>query len=291
MKNRTYTLTDYNDSLAVNFDRIGYVVSSIDLGNIDASLSTYSGAGQKGKTVTARSYGSRDVTIEGHILADDAESMKTRKAVLQKVTVPTSDFWLVVDGEYKILLTANSTIEYNNNWYRNNEYLTSFTLDCTAYSPFFQTIEPVAANVTGWIKDFHFPYTNVSGSTFTFGHNSESKIMDLDNESEVETGITISFKAIGGTIVNPYLQDVDSNKKLQVNTTLTAGQELQVNTAYGEKSVKNTTTGTNLLYLLDLSSDWLQMPVGSSSFKYGYDDTSTGTLECNVTYTPLLIEV
>ena len=291
MKKRTYTLTDYNNTLAVNFGRVGYVVSSIDLGSIEANLSTYAGAGQYGQTVTARSYGTRDVTIEGHIMADDAESMKTRKAVLQKITVPTTDFWLVVDGKYRIQLSANSTIEYNKNWYRNNEYLTSFTIDAVAYSPFFQTIEPVAAKVTGWIKDFHFPYTNESGKTFTFGHNSESKIIDLKNISEVETGMTISFKALGGTIINPYLQDVESNKKLQVNTTLATGQELVVNTAYGKKSVTNVTLGTNLLYSFDLSSDWLQMPIGTSSFKYGFDDTSTGTLECNVSYTPLLIEV
>lgn len=291
MKRRTYTITDFDETIAVNFDREAYVISSIDLGSIDANLSSYVGAGQNGQTITARSYGTRDVAIEGHILAENAASMKSRKAILQKIIVPTADFWLIIDSKYKILLTAQSTIEYSKKWYRNNELLTSFSIDAVANNPFFQSLEPISANITGWIKDFHFPYTNPVGSTFTFGHRSESKIVDLRNESEVETGMVIEFKAIGGTIVNPYLEDVNGKERLKVNCTLAANEVLSINTGFGEKSIVNKTKNKNYLHLLDLSSDWLQMPVGLSSFKYGYDDTSTGTLECNISYTPKLIEV
>ena len=291
MRRRTYAITDYNETVAVNFDNKSYVVSTMDLGNIDANLSTYAGAGQYGKTITSRTFGTRDITIEGHILADNEESMKSRKAILQKIIVPTTDFWLVIDNKYKILVTATSTLQYNKNWYRNNEQLTSFTIDGVANNPFFQTLEPVAANVTGWIKDFHFPYINEVGNTFTFGHRSESKIVDLRNESEVETGMEITFKAIGGTIVNPSLEEVNTSKKMIINTTLQPNEELVVNTSYGRKSIVNSTTKENCLHLLDLNSDWLQMPVGLSSFKYDYAANSTGTLECNVRYIPQLIEV
>ena len=291
MRRRTYAITDYNETVAVNFDNKSYVVSTMDLGNIDANLSTYAGAGQYGKTITSRTFGTRDITIEGHILADNEESMKSSKAILQKIIVPTTDFWLVIDNKYKILVTATSTLQYNKNWYRNNEQLTSFTIDGVANNPFFQTLEPVAANVTGWIKDFHFPYINEVGNTFTFGHRSESKIVDLRNESEVETGMEITFKAIGGTIINPSLEEVNSSKKLIVNTTLQPNEELVINTSYGRKSAINKTTQQNCLQLLNLNSNWLQMPVGLSSFKYNYDTQSTGTLECNVRYIPQLIEV
>lgn len=291
MRRRTYAITDYNETVAVNFDNKSYVVSTMDLGNIDANLSTYAGAGQYGKTITSRTFGTRDITIEGHILADNEETMKSRKAILQKIIVPTTDFWLVIDNKYKILVTATSTLQYNKNWYRNNEQLTSFIIDGIANNPFFQTLEPVAANVTGWIKDFHFPYTNEIGNTFTFGHRSESKIVDLRNDSEVETGMEITFKAIGGTIINPSLEEVNTSKKMIINTTLQPNEELVVNTSYGRKSVVNSTTKENCLHLLDLNSNWLQMSVGLSSFKYDYAADSTGTLECNVRYIPQLIEV
>ena len=291
MRRRKYSLTNYEGTVAVNFANKAYVVSQMDLGNIDATLSSYSGAGQYGKTITARSLGARDISIQGYILADDADTMKSRKAVLQKLITPTRDFWLVVDGKYKIQATANSTLEYSKKWYQNNELLTSFTIDATCANPFFQTLEPQNANLTGWIKDFHFPYQNEVGTKFIFGHRNVSKIVDLENESEVETGMEITFKAIAGTIVNPVLENADNQEKLKINGTLKSGESVVVNTNYGRKSIRNVTTGENWLTKLDLSSSWLQMPVGLSSFKYDFDESSTGTLQCSVRYTPQLIEV
>lgn len=291
MRRRKYTLTNLDSTVAVNFDNKSYVISSMDLGNIDASLNSYQGAGQYGKTITSRSLGTRNISIEGHILADNAENMKSRKALLQKIITPTSDFWLVIDDTYKIRCTADSTLEYNKKWYRNNELLTSFSIDAVCANPFFETIEPQIANITGWIKDFHFPYCNPVGTKFTFGHRKESKIVDLRNESEVDTGMIISFKAISGTIVNPYLQNAETLEKLTLNNTIQSGETVVVNTTYGSKSVKNITTNSNWLTYFDLGGSWLQMPTGISSFKYGFDNSSTGTLECNVQYIPQLIEV
>lgn len=290
MRRRKYAITDIDNTISVNFDNTAYVVSQMDLGSIDANLSSYSGAGQYGATITSRSFGTRDVTIEGHILANDKETMDYRKNILQRITAPTDDFYLVVD-DYRIRLTANSTIKYSKNWYRNNEYLTSFTIDAVASNPFFETYTPQMANITGWIKDFHFPFSNEVGQKFTTGHRSESKIVDVYNDSEVETGLTISFKAIGGTIVNPKLENVVDNSYIKINNTIKSGEEIVINTNYGQKSIINTTTGENWLQHLDLNSTWLQMPVGQSSFKFDYDSLSTGTLECNATYLPQRIEV
>ena len=291
MRRRKYTLTNLDNTVATNFDRESYVISSIDLGNIDANLSSFTGAGQNGQTITSRSYGTRDISIEGYILAEDFETMKSRKKILQQIIVPTSDFWLVIDDKYKIKLTAESTLEYSKEWYKNNELLTAFSIDGVCSNPFFQTLEPKKANITGWIKDFHFPYINPIDSKFTFGHRQESKIVDVRNESEVPTGMIISMKAVGGTIINPYLMDVSNNQKLQLNATLQAGEEVVINTTFGEKSIKNVSTNRNWLAVMDLNSDWLQMPVGLSSFKYGNEPQSTGTLECNIAYIPQLIEV
>lgn len=291
MRRRTYSITDYDSTVAINFDSKAYVASTVDLGSIDASLASYQGAGQAGSTITARQLGTRDISISGHIIADSPEVMRSRKAALQKVVSPTSDFWLVVDGTHRILCTATATVEYPSEWYRNNEQLTSFTIDATCALPFFQTLGPQEASISGWVKDFHFPYVNPLGDKFTFGHKSESKIVDLVNESEVETGMLITFKAIGGSIVNPSLENVDTGERLRLGATMQAGEEVEIDTSYGSKSVRNVTAGKNWLQLFDLSSTWLQMPVGHSSFKYDFDAASTGTLECSVSYTPLLIEV
>lgn len=290
MKRRKYTITDYDGNFSVTFDNKTYVTSLVDLGSIDANLSTYVGAGQNGETVTSRSYGTRDVTIEGHILADDADTMKSRKSILQKIIVPTADFWLIIDDKYKLQLTATATAQYSTDWYRNCEYLTSFTIEATAYNPFFQTLAPISANVAGWIKDFYFPYANESGDTFTFGHQKKTKSIDLYSESEVDTGMIIKIKAIGGTLVQPFIQNVDTGETFRCLLTLQSGDELTINTGYGEKSIIYNGT-TNALGAMDFSTTWIQMPPGASSFKCDYSSSSTGTAECNIYYTPYLIEV
>lgn len=291
MRRRKYAITNLDGTVAINFDNKTYTKSLLDLGSIEANLATYIGAGQAGQTITARNYGTRDVTIEGYVLGETEEEMKSRKATLQKVIVPTTDFFLVIDDKYRLRITATSTLQYETDWYLNCEMLTKFTIEGTCSNPFFETIQEQQASITGWIKDFHFPYCNPVGQKFTFGHRSTSKIVDLRNESEVETGMIISFKAVAGTIVNPSLMNVNSSEELTIEGTLQSGQEVRVNTSYGNKSCRNITTNDNWLQNVSLDSTWLQMPVGLSSFRYDYDESSTGTLECNVYYTPQLIEV
>ena len=291
MRKRTYKITNLDGTIAINFDNKTYTKSLLDLGNIEANLSSYVGAGQAGQTITSRNYGARDIEIQGYVLGDNEEEMRARKATLQKVIVPTTDFYLVIDDRYRLRITATSTLQYETDWYLNCEMLTKFTIEGTCSNPFFETIGEQQASITGWIKDFHFPYCNPIGQKFTFGHRSTSKIVDLNNESEVETGMIIQFKAVAGTIINPSLMNVNTGEEIVINATIHSGEEVIVNTGYGTKSVRNTTLNKNWLQYVSLDSTWLQMPIGISSFRYDYDDKSTGTLECNVYYTPQLIEV
>ena len=292
MRKRSYKITNLDGTIAINFDNKTYTKSLLDLGNIEANLATYVGAGQAGNTITSRNYGTRDIEIQGYVLADTEEEMKNRKATLQKVIVPTTDFYLVIDDKYRLRITATSTLQYETDWYLNCEMLTKFTIEGTCSNPFFETVQEQQASITGWVKDFHFPYCNPVGQQFTFGHRSTSKIVDLRNESEVTTGMVIEFKAVAGTIVNPVLRNITTGEEFKLLATISSGDEIRVNTAYGEKSVRNISEDTNWLQYVSLDSTWLQMPVGLSSFRYDYDEEeSTGTLECNVYYTPQLIEV
>lgn len=291
MRKRSYKLTNLDGTIAINFDNKTYTKSLMDLGNIEANLSTYVGAGQAGQTITARNYGTREIEIQGYVLGETEEEMKSRKATLQKIIVPTTDFYLVIDDKYRLTITATSTLQYETNWYLNCEMLTKFTIEGVCSNPFFETIQEQQASITGWVKDFHFPFSNPVGKKFTFGHRSTSKIVDLRNESEVATGMIIEFKAVAGTIVNPSLRNITTGEELKLNATIQSGDEVRVNTGYGEKSVRNISEDQNWLQYVSLDSTWLQMPVGLSSFRYDYDESSTGTLECNVYYTPQLIEV
>ena len=292
MKRRKYSLANEDFTTAIYFDNEYYTLSSFELESIDGNISSYAGAGQAGTTITNRQYGSRDATITGYVLADDEDSMRARKSQLQKLTAPTSDFHIIINGKYKMRLTAKASIEYKSEHYVHNEYLTLFTIEAVAANPFFEPMNEVDAELSGWIKDFHFPFHNPIGERFTFGHKAPSKIIELENKGEVETGMVITFTAINGTVKNPALQNIDTQEKLEISKVLQSGESIEISTTYGNKYVRNADTKENWLKYLSVQSDFLQMPIGVSNFKYSYnEDASTGTLKCVCRYTPKLFEV
>lgn len=288
---RHYAVTNLDETLRIDFDRHNYVVSTMDLGNIPASFSTFTGTQQNGRTITSRHLSVRDVNIEGHIIADSFEDMKRKKADLQRIILPTRDFWLVVDDAYRIRLTASTTLQYSKHWYEHNDILTTFTIEAIANNPFFETIQEKVANIGEWIPTFHFLYWNPVGEKFTFGRRMQSKSVTVNNECEVPVGIIINLSATGGTVVDPVISNPATGEYFRVYTTMSSGDLIRINTNYGEKSVENVTTGENLMPSLDFASTWLQMEPGASTFRYDYDESSTGSIKCEVTYVPQLVEV
>lgn len=292
MKRKKYSLSNLDFTTAIHFDNVYYTLKELSLESIDGNISSYAGAGQQGVTITSRQYASRDVTLTGYVLADNPNSMRARKMQLQKMVAPTSDFFLVVDDKYKMRLTAKASIEYKSDFYLHNEQLTMFTVEAVAANPFFTTINDVDAELSGWIKDFHFRKSFPKETKFTFGHKAPSKIIEVENKGEVETGGVIRFQAINGIIVNPYLENIDTGERFSLTATLPNNNVVAINTIYGSKSVVNETTDDNWLTKMNLESVFLQIPVGISSFKYGFDEEqSTGTMRTTIHYTPQLFEV
>ena len=69
MRKRRYTITNLDGTVAINFDNKTYTKSLLDLGSIEANLSSYVGAGQAGQTITSRNYVTRDVVFVVFVLA------------------------------------------------------------------------------------------------------------------------------------------------------------------------------------------------------------------------------
>ena len=70
------------------------------------------------------------------------------------------------------------------------------------------------------------------------GHNlwasSTKFIVAIENKGAVPVGMTIVFKA-NGTLENPSLINVNTQKYFKINKTMRAGEEIRINTMIGEK--------------------------------------------------------
>lgn len=289
---KSYKFYSPEREATVVFDGVNYVINSIDLGYVDTNFTTYAGAGQNGKTITSRVYGTRDVTIKGYILANSEEEMALYKKRLQLITAPMSDFQIIVNNKMVLTTTATTSIAYSTKFYENNEQLAYFEIECVSYSPFYEPVDgSVKVDIASWVKDFHFVYSNPVGEKFTFGHRNPSKVASITNEGEVKSGLKITFKAINGDVVNPYITNLTTNEKLLLNETIESGEEVVINTDYANKTCRNIDKDENWLNKLDLGSTFLQIGLGESVFTYGCGEDSDGTMSCSIEYTPKYMAV
>lgn len=116
--------------------------------------------------------------------------------------------------------------------------------------------------------------------------NDDPKIKVV-NSGEVETGMFIILRAIGGDVHKPTIYNSRTSEKIELNVdTLSEGAEIRINTNKGERSIWLITElgyGENIINTLSRDSTWLQLNIGENVFEY---TTYSGdeNLEINIIY-------
>ena len=69
-----------------------------------------------------------------------------------------------------------------------------------------------------------------------------------------------------GAVDTPKIYNVETGERMIINMEMQAGDDIDINTIQGEKSIKFTREGvtTNIIGRLDHSSSWLQMFPGDN---------------------------
>lgn len=280
-------LTSLDGTRELNFDKEVYVLNEKDLGKADINLATFQGYNQVGIKVVNRTVNSRDISIVGYILADNPEDMLNRKRWLQRIVNPLEDFYLVI-GDYRIRLSATSTIQYDTEGYLNTEKLARFLLSATAANPCFTKNDSVISQIAYWNAGFHFPFYMNAQEPVIFGLRQEAMLKMIENTGEIDVGVKIYISAKNGTVVNPFLVNMLTNEKIQLECQLNAGESAFINTNYGEKQV--IVKGEEKFYSVTLDSDFLQLHTGENYIGYGAD-AGADNLLISIEYTPMYLEV
>lgn len=249
-----------------------YILKSVDWGSVKGTHHSYKYVNQIGESITNTSLGTRDIKIEGWIVAEDDKNMTALKRKLNSFINPQETITLLY-SDYKINFCPDETVKYSVSAAENNEVFCKFEIDGTAPNPLFSdNSETISAFVTTE-PDFHFPLTiseDLPDTGIVFGKRTPSLIVGLTNKGSVPVGMRIVFKA-NGTIVNPSLVNVNTQEEFTINKTLSAGEEVEITTIIGEKSVKgriNNDAFTNYFMYKSLDSSWLQLEVGENLFRY-----------------------
>lgn len=249
-----------------------YILGSVDWGVITGTHHSYKYVNQVGETVANTSLGTRPIKIDGWIVAANENHMTHLKMKLNSFVNP-KEVLTIFYSDYKINFVPDETVKYSVNADENNEIFCKFQIIGTAYNPLFSDVSETKIAFVETVPSFHFPLVlsqELPDKGVVFGKRTASLITNLINKGSVSIGMKIVFRA-NGTVINPSLINVNTQESFVINKTLTAGEEIEIVTTIGEKSVKGKIGNgayTNYFMYKDIDSSWLQLDVGDNIFRY-----------------------
>lgn len=111
---------------------------------------------------------------------------------------------------------------------------------------------------------FEFPFS-IEEEGIPFSEIVLAQEKSIINHGDLETGVLINIHAMGA-VDTPKIYNVETGERMIINMEMQAGDDIDINTIQGEKSIKFTREGvtTNIIGRLDHSSSWLQMFPGDN---------------------------
>lgn len=273
------TLRKVSNSEEIHMDMVtapGYILKSVDWGVIKGTHNTYKYLNQIGVSVNNTSLGTRDIAIEGWVVAQHERDMTAKKVALNAFINPQEPLDLLY-GSYKIQFNPDNTVKYSINYAENNDIVCKFQIVGTAHDPLFVDSLENRMSFATTTAGFHFPLVispQLPEGGVVFGSRTNSLIATVINTGSVPTGMRIVFKA-KGSVSNPKLINVETQEQLLISKDLVAEEEIEINTVIGSKRVRGrigeTSPFTNYFVYKTLDSTWIQLAVGRNLFRYDAD--------------------
>lgn len=292
------TLRKISNSEEIHMDMVtapGYILKSVDWGTIKGTHNTYKYLNQIGVSVNNTSLGTRDIAIEGWVVAQHERDMTEKKSALNAFINPQEPLDLLYN-DYKIQFNPDNTVKYSINYSENNDVVCKFQIVGTAHDPMFVDSLENKLNFATTTAVFHFPLVispQLPEGGVVFGSRTDSLIATVINKGSVSTGMRIVFKA-KGSVSNPKLINVETQEQLLINKDMVAEEEIEINTIIGSKRVRGrigeTSPFTNYFVYKTLDSTWIQLAVGKNLFRYDAD-SGLDNLEVFVYFQNRFLEV
>lgn len=275
-----------------------YVLDEIDWDVPSVSFSTYRVPFQIGVSLSGVELGTRKPSITGYIvsrvygreflgrgwdefLEAQLQDVEQKKYELNRVINPLQDIRIVV-GEYFIEGRPSNAVKFSNKENENNEVLCMFTIDVDCFSPMFRLNKGKQTVLAKVQPKFRFPWIlKETGNIMGVVYNP--KIINVINNGDCDIGGIIKLKAVGGTVQNPTIFNVDTQEQFMIRLTLDDGDYLLINTKIGEESVihhdancfgTGQSKDENVIGDVLEGSSFLQFKQGSNLYGYSVEEGS-----------------
>lgn len=246
------------------------------------TVNSVSSAYGVGTTWNGTSIGQRDLTIKGTI----TDNIQENRLLLYDMFPLNSEgtlYYYEGDIERKITcLVEKVSIPEKKGFTRD------FSISLVCPNPRFSALAATILSMATWAPAFNFPLIIPENEGIQFGIKNTTSIGTTENTTEIDYGMTIKFKA-NDTVKNPYLFNVTTRDIIQIEKTMSAGDQIIITTHIDNKNViyKNAVTGEeeNINYLIMYGSKYLQVPSGTNTFRSGAD-SGEDNLETTIEFLP-----
>jgi len=169
-----------------------------------------------------------------------------------------------------------------------NEFIISFLCP----NPWWYT-EEQKYEIAMWVPAFEFELEiDAEGDGIEMGYREPNNVVNVFNDSDTASPLRIQFKAIG-SVVNPYIEVVDTGRIVKIEGTLQGGDVVTVNTRRGDEYAILERNGTQINYFNYLSYDsdiQLSVDVGDNLIRYDAAEF-VSNLEVSIYFTPQFVGV
>ena len=263
-----------------------YSINSLE-GIDDATLTIYKQQApfQNGETIIDELYEPRTITINGAIrkpqnLIAIANERRNILAITNPrlglgtlyykndVTTYTTSAMLIPSG--KIFPNKNANVPTQ-----------AFVISFECPDPYWYDITTQNISMQDTVANTTFPVTFATTLVLSYWSGLSKTIT---NNGDAKTPIYIMLY---GPCTNPKILNSTTGEYLKVNKTMVAGDLLEINTAFGNKTVYYTPTGgskVSAMAYLDLGSTFFQLSQGNNIIALSDDSSSTSDI-CNLLFT------
>lgn len=246
------------------------------------TVNSVSSAYGVGTTWNGTSIGQRDLTIKGTI----TDNIQENRLLLYDMFPLNSEgtlYYYEGDIERKITcLVEKVSIPEKKGFTRD------FSISLVCPNPRFSALAATILSMATWTPAFKFKLVIPKNKGIKFGTKKTTSMGTTENTTEIDYGMTIKFKA-NDTVKNPYLFNVTTRDIIQIEKTMSAGDQIIITTHIDNKNViyKNAVTGEeeNINYLIMYGSKYLQVPSGTNTFRSGAD-SGEDNLETTIEFLP-----
>ena len=191
-------------------------------------------------------------------------------------------------GEYKINGYFYNSVIYPAEDKNNNDCKCKFMLTISCLQPMFEKGEITSGESTSELTPaWYFPWV-IPENSFIFGSQQKYNYAMINNIGAVSTGFVMELTT-SSNITGLSFSLGNQHFKLKSTYTLEPATKIIVSTVSGSQGIWKEISGTrtSAFDILDLTSDFIQLPVGKSKLEIDCEEGSISTLTVSISFKPL----